>query len=73
MIQRIKQNKINSIRSQNYKRIGLQQIAITDEDRNSMIAAENRKCDQECSKVYEALNLIRTDAGLPALINPYKE
>lgn len=72
-LQQMKQKKISSIRVQRYKKHGVYQIAVTDEDRKQMIAKEHRDCDKECSRIYEGINLEREKAGLPALTNPYKK
>lgn len=71
-MQKAKQKKISSIRSTIYIRHGLQQVAITDEDRNTMIAKEHRQCNKECSLILDEVNQERLKAGLPAITNPYK-
>lgn len=72
-LQQMKQKNISSIRGQKYKKHGVYQIAISDEDRKQMIAKEHRDCDRECSKIYEHINQERLKAGLPEITNPYKK
>ena len=54
-----------------YRKIGLGQIAMTDEDKMVMIEVAKRKGTEQCSKVYTQLNQERQKAGLPKLTNPY--
>lgn len=72
MIQQLKKKRIATIRQMTTIKHGLYQIAITDEDRKEKILQEINKSNIECSKVYEDINQERTKAGLPAMINPYK-
>ena len=65
------QRAVKTIRSMRYRKVGISQIAMSDEDRRVMIATANRKGTEQCSKVYTQLNQERQTAGLSKLINPY--
>ena len=54
-----------------FRRIGLCQIAVTDEDKKMMIAITKKKGIEEISKVYIQLNQERQKSAIPKLINPY--
>lgn len=66
------QKAVKTIRSMQYKKIGLIQVAVTDEDRKLMIATVRKKGTAQCSGVYEEINQARQKAGLPGIPNPYK-
>lgn len=67
------QKAVKTIRSMRYRKIGLSQVAMSDEDRKMMIVAAKRKGIEQCSKVYTLLNQERQTAGFPKLTNPYSE
>ena len=71
-LQQAKQKEVKSIRSKDYKKIGLYQLEVTDADKRTMIARVEDDCSKHCSLIYEDMNQERIKAGLPELYNPYK-
>ena len=73
LLQQAKQREISSIRSKTYIIKGRCQFAISDEDKLSIIAKVESRCSKHCSQIYDELNQVRIQEGLPELTNPYKE
>lgn len=71
LLQQAKQREISSIRSKKYVIRGRCQFAITDAEKKSMIAKVEKECNKHCSKIYDELNQVRIQEGLPELTNPY--
>lgn len=72
-LQQAKQREVSSIRSQDYISKGRYQLAMTDEDKRTMIANVEDNCSKHCSLIYEEMNQERIKAGLPELYNPYRK
>lgn len=72
-IQEKKKKNVNVIKSKSYKVMGRKHYKINEEYRTSLIKEENKKCDKECSKIYDEINKERFKAGLPEVEDPYKE
>lgn len=65
------QETIKSIKSKQYRKVGLKQISLTDEDRKEMFKIATKTYNAECSKIYEILNQERRNEGLSELLNPF--
>ena len=65
------QKEIESIKSKQYRKVGLKQIALTDEERKEMSKSTKNTYDAEYSKIYNILNQERRNEGFPELLNPF--
>ena len=63
---------VKAIRIMKYRKLGLNQVVISEDQRQRMIHSAVTQCNQKCSKLYNEMNKDRLKSGLPALQNPYK-
>ena len=63
---------VKKIRSMQYRKLGLHQVVVSDDQRQAMIYSAVTQCNHKCSRLYNEMNQERMKSGLPALQNPYK-
>lgn len=65
------QKDIKNIRLMQYRKIGLKQIALTDEHRKEMCKSTMKTYNANAQKIYDVLNQERRNKGLSELLNPF--
>lgn len=65
------QKDIKNIQLMQYRKIGMKQIALTDEHRKEMCKSTMKTYNAECSKIYDILNQERQNKGFTELLNPF--
>ena len=65
------QKEVKSIKSKQYRKVGLKQIALTDEERKEISKSTKNTYNAECSKIYNILNQERRNKGFSELLNPF--
>ena len=63
---------VKKIRSMQYRKLGLHQVVVSEDQRQAMIHSAVKQHNQKCSDLYNEMNQKRMKSGLPALQNPYK-